>query len=681
VTSRSARIHAHRGLSVVAALALALSLLVPGGQTPANATTCPLAASEYADGAGTEEVPYEISSTAELLHLAATSGDWNKHFVQTEEIDLDGCTWTTIGTFEGTAFTGSYDGQGTVIRNLEMSVDGPAGLFGHVGASGVLTDIHMVAVTLTVTGSASNRPAGGLVALNLGTVSASSSTGAIINAGTTGPSGLGGLVGRNEEGGTIRFSSSNVNIITAENAPPAQNVGGLVGRSSGDEDDPSASGGIEYSFATGSVAGWSNVGGLVGSSRDGMRILNSYARGAVTGEDDDEFNRAKSIAGLVGRAGESVTITNSYATGKVSTTPDGGRRGGLNAEDDPIVVASFWDTQTTEQTTSEGGVGKTTEEMKTLSTFSDWSIRATCSFDESPRTVWGICATENDGYPFLRGFTEEESESVLDDESDGENNGENGTTGPVEEESESAPEDESDGENGGENGTTGPVEEESESAAEDESESASGDEAVGENGATGSTPPGGSMPLLVDGAVPVVPTGTGVWVQADGTSVPLAVSSPAAGQVRYEVDGLQVTLTGAAGTSVANGLVATPNGEVECEICTTLATGGVIEAWMFSTPRLVAAWRVEDLPCQTFTIPVVAPLDGGGPVVAGAHTLQLALPTASGMQAINVGVTVGGLVPSSVPAGEGPVPFGAVLLALLAAAGVLVAGRRLVTAG
>jgi hypothetical protein len=613
-----------RALAVLGALALLAGVLVQSAQSPASATGTCAAASSYGGGNGSTETPYLVADEAQLLRLSATSGDWNKHFVQTEEIDLTGCTWTTIGTYAGTAFTGSYDGQGNVIRNLGMSVDGPAGLFGHVGASGVLTDIHMVAVTLFVTGSAPNRPAGGLVALNLGTVSASSSSGAIISDGITDPAGLGGLVGRNEEGGTIRFSSSNVNIITAENAKPAQFVGGLVGWSFGDEGDPSASGGIEYSFATGSVAGWSNVGGLVGSSRYGMRILNSYARGAVTGEDLDGFNSANSIAGLVGRAGNPSTITNSYATGKVSTTPDGRRRGGLNAQDDPIVVTSFWDTQTTEQTMSEGGVGKTTEEMKALSTFSDWSIRATCSFDESPRTVWGICATENDGYPFLRGFTEEESESVLDDESDG------------------------------------------------------------ENGTTGSTPPGGSTPLLVDGGSPVLPTGTGVWVQADGTSVPLAVSSPAAGQVRYEVDGLQVTLTGAAGTSVANGLVANPNGEVECEICATLASGGVIEAWMFSEPRLVAAWRIEDLPCQTFSIPVVTPLDGGEAVTSGAHTLQLALPTSSGMQAVNVGVTVGGLVPASVPAGEGSVPFGAVLLALLglfAAAAVVVAGRRLVTAG
>jgi hypothetical protein len=92
---------------------------------------------------------------------------------------------------------------------------------------------------------------------------------------------------------------------------------------------------------------------------------------------------------------------------------------------------------------------------------------------------------------------------------------------------------------------------------------------------------------------------------------------------------------------------------------------------------LVAAHRIEDLPCQTFAIPVASPLDGGGPVSAGQHTLQLALPTASGMQAVNVGVTVGGPVPASVPAGEGPaVPVGLLALGLLAAAGAGLAVRR-----
>jgi hypothetical protein len=181
--------------------------------------------------------------------------------------------------------------------------------------------------------------------------------------------------------------------------------------------------------------------------------------------------------------------------------------------------------------------------------------------------------------------------------------------------------------------------------------------------------PAGPAFFAPGGVLPIVSPGLGEWVQADGSSTPLTVSSPGPNQVRYSADGVQVTFTGGAGSDASRGLVANPAGEVVCEICVALAAGQVIEVWMFSTPRLVAAHLIADLPCQRFTIPVVAPLDGGGPVSAGAHTLQLALPTASGMQAVNVGVTVGGPVPASVPAGEGPaVPAGLLLVGVAAAA-------------
>jgi ELWxxDGT repeat protein len=210
-------------------------------------------------------------------------------------------------------------------------------------------------------------------------------------------------------------------------------------------------------------------------------------------------------------------------------------------------------------------------------------------------------------------------------------------------------------------------------------ENGNGENGNGENGngsvTTGTTP---ATPVLQGGSVPVAPTGSGVWQQVDGSTTQLAVSASGTNQLRYSAAGITVTLTGGAGTSVANGLVANPAGEILCEVCLDLAAGNVVEVWMFSTPRLVAAHLVDAEPCQTFAIPLAAPLDGGGPVSAGAHTLQLALPTAQGMQAVNVGVTVGGLVPASVPAGEGAVPTPAWLLALglLAAAGAVAAVRR-----
>ncbi len=186
----------------------------------------------------------------------------------------------------------------------------------------------------------------------------------------------------------------------------------------------------------------------------------------------------------------------------------------------------------------------------------------------------------------------------------------------------------------------------------------------GSSGTGGTTTTSASGPVLTgSGAPPALTPGVGVWQDESGTETPLTVSSPGSGQVRYSAPGLQVTLTGSSRSSTGSGLVADRDGVVECELCAFLAEGGVVESWVFSEPRLVAAWRVEelealvgDLPCQRFTIPVGTPLDGGDPLPAGVHTLQLQLPTVNGIQAVNVGVTVTGPLPVSIPAGEGWLP-------------------------
>lgn len=67
---------------------------------------------------------------------------------------------------------------------------------------------------------------------------------------------------------------------------------------------------------------------------------------------------------------------------------------------------------------------------------------------------------------------------------------------------------------------------------------------------------------------------------------------------------------------------------------------------------------------------------------AGAHTLQFASPTASGLQAFNVSVTVGGPLPSRVPAGEAsdPLPLGPPAAVVLVLGGVVrVSGRASMT--
>ena len=186
---------------------------------------------------------------------------------------------------------------------------------------------------------------------------------------------------------------------------------------------------------------------------------------------------------------------------------------------------------------------------------------------------------------------------------------------------------------------------------------------------------------LPGGALPALAPTVGEWQREDGSVEPLGQSAPAPRTLRYSAEGIEITFFGSAGSGPTNGLIVDPNGEIVCEVCLSLAAGQVIEAWMFSEPRLVAAHRVEDLPCQRFAVPVASPLDGGGPVDVGVHTLQLVLPTESGVQAVNVGVTVGAAVPARIPAGDGEVPLGAVPFLLLGALSALLIGRRLSTSG
>lgn len=189
-----------------------------------------------------------------------------------------------------------------------------------------------------------------------------------------------------------------------------------------------------------------------------------------------------------------------------------------------------------------------------------------------------------------------------------------------------------------------------------------------------SSGPSAASFVLRGGNTPALPAGQGELQLEDGSVVQLAVTSPSTGTVRYRTDGFEVTLMGEPTSESAAGLVAGREGFVECEICAVMTAGSVVEVWVFSEPRLLAAWEVLDTPCQRFLIPIGTPLDGGPSVMSGAHTLQLVLPTGSGRQAVNVGMSVSGPVPTSIPAGSGQAPLpGArlsVLLLALTLAGV-----------
>lgn len=188
----------------------------------------------------------------------------------------------------------------------------------------------------------------------------------------------------------------------------------------------------------------------------------------------------------------------------------------------------------------------------------------------------------------------------------------------------------------------------------------------------------GTESVLVRGSVPVPVTTT---ISRD--------AGPRGGLViEDESTGLSVTVTTSAGVSETAGVVVPESGEVVCEICARLAAGSVVEAWIYSEPRLTAAVRVEvdaeEGTCPFLRIPTGTPLDGGGAIEAGAHTLQLRMYTDNGLEVLAFPITVGAPVPTGVPSGEGPAVPGGLLAGvagLAAVAGLAGLRRRTAAAG
>jgi hypothetical protein len=292
----------------------------------------------------------------------------------------EGKGWQPIGTFDPArpfeGFTGTFDGQGYKICDLFINRldESYVGIFGIVDEGVRIEDIG--AVNVTVTGDTS---VGGLVGYNTGTVSNSYIIGSV-----TSHSYAGGLVGHNW--GTVSNSHFTGTVTSWGVLAGSGMVGGLVGRNH-------IGGTIENSYSTGSVTGNDQVGGLVGLNIEGD-VSNSYFTGSVTG---NEY-----VGGLVGSNCYNYGIvTNSYSTGSVTGHSSVGGLIGKK-EGDGTVNNSFWDVQTSGQTTSAGGTGKNTTEMKDVATFSEaaWDIVAVANPGEhNPTYIWNI--VDKQTYPFL----------------------------------------------------------------------------------------------------------------------------------------------------------------------------------------------------------------------------------------------------------------------------------------
>ena len=301
-------------------------------------------------------MPTEISDWNDLDNVR---NDLTGDYVLVNDLDSEtdgyggiGDDFEPIGFIEDEEFTsefaGSFDGDGFSISDLVIEYDGldrgDIALFASTD-TGALIENLSVAGSVTVT-----------------------------NSGVFCCAGLVGVI----NGGTIQNCVSHVDVTSDGDA-----VGGLVG----DNRDT-----VTESYATGSVEGDSDVGGLVGQNRD--TLTNSYATGSVEG--------SSNVGGLVG-LNTGNTLTESYATGSVEGDSDvGGLVGNSFGEE----IDSYWDTEATGQSTSDGGTGLTTAEMQGSEAETNMD-----GFDFAD--VWDSVLesdddTSEDGYPILLAVDREE---------------------------------------------------------------------------------------------------------------------------------------------------------------------------------------------------------------------------------------------------------------------------------
>ena len=117
---------------------------------------------QYSGGTGEADDQYQIATAADLIALGETPDDYDKHFILTADIDLDpnlpgrkvfdravialdmsddydrAGPWGPV--FEGTPFTGVFEGDGHTVSHLAMTGVSYLGLFGHLGFEAAISN-------------------------------------------------------------------------------------------------------------------------------------------------------------------------------------------------------------------------------------------------------------------------------------------------------------------------------------------------------------------------------------------------------------------------------------------------------------------------------------------------------------------------------------------------------------
>lgn len=315
-----------------------------------------IAATSFAGGTGTKEDPYQISNAAELAYLAEQSNQIaavNKkvfegvYFILTDDIDLNGQTFTPIGRNYTAYFAGSFDGNGKTITVTDaegnhgftqlayyvaneavfkdFTIEGndkmTKGISAIISSPQTKTVIQNLVNKAKLSGSMINGPATLINCVNYGEAKKSvfvdtygGALGCINYGDVTGSAAQIGAIATRPNTGDI-VNCVNMGNVTSTSTSLSAYVGGIIGDARGQYNSSTGNGQIiAGNINMGKVSGGAYAGGIAGNmTASSVEIYGNWNQGEVSGA-------SKYNGGIVGNRNIDGVLFGNLNTGNV----DGG---------------------------------------------------------------------------------------------------------------------------------------------------------------------------------------------------------------------------------------------------------------------------------------------------------------------------------------------------------------------
>lgn len=299
----------------------------------------------FAGGTGSASEPFLINNEEQFDWFAQqvnNGKDYSGASIALNDNITLSQEWTPIG-LSGKMFSGTFDGKGYTVSG--MTVDSGAstlaniGLFGYIGSTAVLRNVHLSGVSIKAKSETGSVTAGALV----GTVAnGTASQGAVLDHCTA--------------EGSISFTASN-----KKNG----NIGGLVGLLNQYSVLANSNAEMQLELAQIGDDAAVNAGGLIGFAGINNAAVNCAATGDVTAEE----TMGKAVVG--GLAGIPATVTyNCYASGAVDgkSTVIGGIGGKLSGH--TVLRTAYLEGKNAFADSSAGEIDSNTVGSRTADEFS-----------------------------------------------------------------------------------------------------------------------------------------------------------------------------------------------------------------------------------------------------------------------------------------------------------------------